>query len=44
VSGVRRKTLIINLPGSPLGAVESLSAVAKIIPHAVAVIRGGGHG
>lgn len=43
VAGVRGKTLVINLPGSPKGAVESLSAVLAIIPHAVAVIKGGGH-
>ncbi len=44
VSGVRRKTLIINLPGSLPGALESLAAVARLIPHAVEIIRGGGHG
>ncbi|MGA7376615.1 MAG: MogA/MoaB family molybdenum cofactor biosynthesis protein, partial [Candidatus Sulfotelmatobacter sp.] len=33
VCGVRGKTLILNLPGSPRGAVESLEAVLEQIPH-----------
>jgi molybdenum cofactor synthesis domain-containing protein len=32
--------LILNLPGSPKGAVESLQAVAELIPHAVDLING----
>ncbi|MFQ5926135.1 MAG: molybdenum cofactor biosynthesis protein B [Terriglobia bacterium] len=40
VAGVRSKTLLINLPGSPQGAVESLAALLEILPHAVDVIRG----
>lgn len=40
VSGVRRQTLIINLPGSPKGAKESLEAVIGIVPHAVDLIKG----
>ena len=40
IAGVRGKTLIINLPGSPKGAVESLEAVWEAIPHAVALLRG----
>lgn len=43
LAGVRGKTLVINLPGSPKGAVESLSTVLEIIPHAIAVIKGSGH-
>ena len=35
VCGVRGKALILNLPGSPAGAVESLQAVSQLIPHAV---------
>jgi molybdopterin adenylyltransferase len=38
-----RHTLILNLPGSPKGAVESLNAVAHLLPHAVAVLRGARH-
>ena len=33
-------TLIVNLPGSPRGAVESLLAVADLIPHAVDLLHG----
>jgi len=40
VAGVRGKTLIINLPGSPLGAIENLAAVWPAVPHAVAKICG----
>lgn len=40
VAGVRGKTLLINLPGSPGGAVESVSALLDILPHAIDVIRG----
>src|SRR3974390_1853812 len=44
VAVIRHKTLIINLPGSPKGAVESLDAVAHLLPHAVEVLRGAHHG
>jgi molybdopterin biosynthesis enzyme MoaB len=37
---IRRKTLIVNLPGSPRGALENLEAVMAAIPHAVAKIQG----
>jgi molybdopterin biosynthesis enzyme MoaB len=37
---VRGKTLILNLPGSPTGAVESLEAVAELIPHALNLLEG----
>jgi molybdopterin adenylyltransferase len=40
----RRHTLVVNLPGSPKGAVESLDAIAHLLPHAVDVLRGAGHG
>jgi molybdopterin adenylyltransferase len=40
---IRHKTLIVNLPGSPKGAVESLDAVATLLPHAVEVLRGARH-
>jgi molybdenum cofactor synthesis domain-containing protein len=39
----RAKTLIVNLPGSPKGAAESLEAVAHLFPHAVHVLHGAGH-
>jgi len=40
MAGIRQRTLIINLPGSPKGAIENLAAVWPAIPHAVAKIRG----
>jgi molybdenum cofactor synthesis domain-containing protein len=40
VCGVRGRTLILNLPGSPAGAVESLEAVAGLIPHALELLSG----
>lgn len=40
VCGIRGRTLILNLPGSPTGAVESLEAVANLIPHAIALLAG----
>jgi molybdopterin adenylyltransferase len=39
----RYKTLILNLPGSPKGAVESLEAIAHLLPHAVHVLHGASH-
>lgn len=38
--GVRGKTVILNVPGSPTGAVESLEAVANLIPHAIDLLSG----
>jgi molybdopterin adenylyltransferase len=43
VAGVRKGALIVNLPGSPRGAVESLDAVAELLPHAIEVLRGASH-
>jgi molybdenum cofactor synthesis domain-containing protein len=40
LAGVRGRTLIVNLPGSPKGAVESLDTVAKLIPHVVDLLEG----
>ncbi|KAJ5397939.1 MoeA C-terminal domain IV [Penicillium cosmopolitanum] len=34
IAGVRDKSLIITLPGSPKGAIENLEAVVKLLPHA----------
>lgn len=39
VAGMRGKTLIINLPGSPKGAVENLQVVLPVLPHAVQLLR-----
>jgi molybdopterin adenylyltransferase len=43
VAGIRAKTIIINLPGSPTGAVESLNAIATLLPHTVDVVHGARH-
>jgi len=43
MAAVRHKTLIVNLPGSPKGAVQSLEAVATLLPHAVKVLHGARH-
>ncbi len=40
VCGVREKTLILNVPGSPGGAVESLEAVLGLVPHALNLLDG----
>jgi len=40
VAGVRGQTLVINVPGSPKGAVESLEAVMPVLEHALALLRG----
>ena len=39
-SGIRKNTLIINLPGSPKAVKESLEVVIPILPHAVEVLSG----
>jgi molybdenum cofactor synthesis domain-containing protein len=42
-AGLRGKAIIVNLPGSPHGAVESFNAIAELLPHAVAILHGAGH-
>lgn len=37
--GVRKETLIVNLPGSPRGAKESLAAVLVVLPHAIDTLQ-----
>ncbi len=39
-AAVRGETLIVCVPGSPRGALDSLNAVAPLIPHAVALLAG----
>jgi molybdenum cofactor synthesis domain-containing protein len=39
VTGIRRKTLIVNLPGSPKGAVENLQVILPVLPHAIQLLR-----
>ena len=43
IAGTRHRSLIINLPGSPTGAVESLQSIANLLPHALDVLNGGSH-
>ncbi|MEX2394843.1 MAG: MogA/MoaB family molybdenum cofactor biosynthesis protein [Actinomycetota bacterium] len=44
VAGIVGSCIVLNLPGSPKGAVESLSAVLEILPHALDHLAGGsGH-
>lgn len=40
VAGIRTRTLIVNLPGSPRGAVESLGFIMPVLPHAIELLRG----
>jgi molybdenum cofactor synthesis domain-containing protein len=39
VAGIRKQTLIINLPGSPKGAVENLQVILPVLPHAIQLLR-----
>ena len=39
VSGIRKQTLVINLPGSPKAAVENLEAIAAVLEHAVKLLK-----
>jgi molybdenum cofactor synthesis domain-containing protein len=40
VCGIRGRALILNLPGSPAGAVDSLQSVVEILPHALEILAG----
>ena len=43
LGGVLGRTLVVVVPGSPGGALESLDAIAPLIPHALEVLAGGDH-
>jgi len=43
MAGIRNSTLIVNLPGSPRAVRECLEIILVILPHAVEMMRGGGH-
>jgi molybdopterin adenylyltransferase len=40
VAGTRGKVLIVNLPGSPKGAVQSLNAIVELVPHVLELLKG----
>ncbi|MCX7848420.1 MAG: bifunctional molybdenum cofactor biosynthesis protein MoaC/MoaB [bacterium] len=44
IAGLRAGTLIIALPGSPRAVTECLTALAPVLPHALDMVRGEGHG
>jgi len=39
IAGIRNKTLIINLPGSPKAGVENLTAILAVLPHAIELLQ-----
>ncbi len=43
VAGIRKQTLIINLPGSPKAAIENLAVVTPVLEHAVQLLQGDPH-
>jgi molybdopterin adenylyltransferase len=40
IAGTRGRSLIVNLPGSPRGALESLNAIMDVVPHVIELLRG----
>ncbi len=40
IAGVRKRTLVVNLPGSPGGVRDGLAILAEIVDHAVQLVRG----
>lgn len=39
VAGIRKQTLIINLPGSPRGALDNLKSIYMLLPHAIELLQ-----
>ena len=40
IAGIRGRTLIVNLPGSPKGVRENLAAILPALPHGIAILKG----
>jgi molybdenum cofactor synthesis domain-containing protein len=40
IAGIRNETLIVNLPGSPKGAVENLEVILPALPHGIEILIG----
>jgi molybdopterin biosynthesis enzyme MoaB len=40
IAGTRGRALVLNTPGSPTGAVETLDAVLEVVPHAISLLSG----
>jgi molybdopterin biosynthesis enzyme MoaB len=38
-AGIRKRSLIVNLPGSPKGALENLQTIMAVLPHAVQLLQ-----
>jgi len=43
VAGIRGRTLVVNLPGSPRAVRECLEVIVDLLPHAIEMLHGGGH-
>lgn len=39
-AGIRKRTLVVNLPGNPKALAENFDAIAEVLPHAIDIIRG----
>ncbi|HEU0166726.1 MAG TPA: MogA/MoaB family molybdenum cofactor biosynthesis protein [Chloroflexota bacterium] len=46
IAGIRNRTLIVNLPGSPKGCTECMEVILPVLPHGISLLKGesGSHG